>query len=145
MCAKVLAPRSPGVCSRRAFGLDGKAWTLAEFGRSDEAITIYRHVVDRFGETQEPELRMQAALALCNIGATLRDSGEAEAATAVYDELIARFSGDDVPAIQEHVAHWRLAPCARTAACASVLSPEEEWTQGPGFRSRALGPARAAA
>jgi hypothetical protein len=57
-------------------------------------------VVARFGSASELALRKQVARALINKGTTLGELGRGEQAFSVYDELIARFGGDDNPAVK---------------------------------------------
>jgi tetratricopeptide (TPR) repeat protein len=59
-------------------------------------------VVDRLGDTPEPELREQVARALYNQGGTLALLGRSEEAIEVYDELVDRFG--NATELREQVA-----------------------------------------
>jgi hypothetical protein len=55
-------------------------------------------VIARFGAAGELALRKQVARALFNKGVTLGQLGRSEDASAIYDDVIARFGTDNNPA-----------------------------------------------
>ena len=57
-----------------------------------------------FGDSDAPELQERVAKALFNKGVTRGQLGEADAAIAVYDEVVERFGDSDAPELQERVA-----------------------------------------
>ena len=59
----------------------------------------------RFGESDDPELRLQVANALVNKGVRLGSLDRNEAAVETYDELLRRFGGSDDPELRLPVAY----------------------------------------
>ncbi|WP_429197018.1 tetratricopeptide repeat protein, partial [Aeromonas veronii] len=68
--------------------------------RSEDAITVYDELIQRFGTSDVAEIQEQVAKALLNKGVTLGQLDRSEDAITVYDELIQRFGTSDVAEIQ---------------------------------------------
>ena len=58
----------------------------------------------RFGESDDPELRVRVAVALVNKGVALASRDHNEAAVETYDEVLRRFGERDGPELRVHVA-----------------------------------------
>ena len=71
---------------------------------SPEEQSKYDEVVQRFGDSDVPELQEQVAKSLFNKGVTRGQLGETDAEIALYDEVVQRFGDSDVPELQEQVA-----------------------------------------
>ena len=61
-------------------------------------------MLQRFGESDDPELRLQVARALFNNGVALGRLGRNEAAVETYDELLRRFGESEDPELRVGVA-----------------------------------------
>ncbi len=95
--------------SEQATATDDKALvnggvTQGQIGEAQGAMATYNEVVERFGDSDVPELQAQVAEALVNRGVTQGRSGEAQGAMATYDEVVERFGDSDVPELQVQVA-----------------------------------------
>ena len=66
----------------------------ARNGRQEEALAIWKELVDRFGRDEAPGNREQVSLALANTGVTLSHLDRTEEALATWDSVIDRFGGD---------------------------------------------------
>uniref|UniRef100_UPI003D1B9070 tetratricopeptide repeat protein n=1 Tax=Aeromonas veronii TaxID=654 RepID=UPI003D1B9070 len=86
-----------------AKALRNKGVTLGQLGRSEDEITVYDELIQRFGNSDTPALQEQVANGLRNKGVTLSQLGRSEDAITVYDELIQRFGTSDAPALRELV------------------------------------------
>jgi hypothetical protein len=84
--------------------LFNKGVTLGQLGRSEQEISVYDHVIVRFGAASELALREQVAEALVNKWIALGRVGRNEEAIAIYDEVLAHFGADKEPAIKSIVA-----------------------------------------
>ena len=62
-----------------------------ELGDLRGAITTCEEVVDRFGDSNTPELQIWAAMALTSIGAFTRELGDLPGAIAVLEQVVERF------------------------------------------------------
>ena len=71
------------------------------------ATIAYDELIERFGDSDAPDLQVRVAWALSNKGATQGQLGEFTAAVAAYDELIERFGDSDALDLQVPVA-WAL-------------------------------------
>lgn len=87
-----------------AFALFNRALALGELDQSDEAISTYDELIERFGISDAPTMQEPVARALYNKGVRLGALDRSKEAIAVYDELIARFGTSDVPGLQEPIA-----------------------------------------
>ena len=87
-----------------AKALINKGITRGQLEESEAAVAVYSEVVERFGESDTPELQKQVAMALVNKGCRLGQLGETETEIAVYDEVVERFGDSDAPELQEQVA-----------------------------------------
>ena len=72
--------------------------------KQSKQTNIYDEVVERFGDSDAPELQEQVAMALVNKGVRREQLGETDAAIALYDEAVERFGDSDVPELQVLVA-----------------------------------------
>ena len=73
-------------------------------GKSEAAIASFDEVVERFGASDVPELKVHVATALVQKGVTEEHLGESEAAIVSFDEVVERFGASDTPQIQRQVA-----------------------------------------
>ena len=101
--------QSIGRASEQATAMDDKALvnrgvTQGWLGETESEVVTYDEVVERFGDSDVPELQVQVAMALFNRGITQGRSGEAQAAMATYDEVVERFGDSDMPELQVQVA-----------------------------------------
>ena len=72
--------------------------------KQSKQINIYDEVVERFGDSDAPELQEQVAKALFNKSVRWGQLGETDAEIALYDEVVERFGDSDTPELQEQVA-----------------------------------------
>ena len=73
----------------------GKALTLAESGRLEDAMAAWDEVIRRFGASDAPADREQVSLAYVNKGKALGRLGRAEEAQAVLDDVVRCFGADN--------------------------------------------------
>jgi tetratricopeptide (TPR) repeat protein len=71
--------------------LRAKAQLMADQGDTDAALEIYRDVVNRFGDSVNPDLQFHVALALENQAEILEKSSRGDDARAAYESIIRRF------------------------------------------------------
>ncbi|MSP42538.1 MAG: hypothetical protein EXR08_04125 [Alphaproteobacteria bacterium] len=71
-----------------AFARFSEAYALGEWGRHEDAITVYGDVIARYGAATEAGLREQVARALVNKGVTLSQLGRHKEEIAVYEKVI---------------------------------------------------------
>lgn len=69
-----------------------KSKALGQMGNGEEAVTVLRGLIERYGD--DTPGRPQVARAMYNEGVYLRDKGYREEAIRVWDELFARFAPD---------------------------------------------------
>lgn len=99
-----------------------RAFTLAELGRSEEAIAVYDEIDRRYGKDDSLALREWVATVLFNKGVALAHLGRSEGAIIVYDEIDRRYGKDDSLALRERVA------TALTArAFTRILQAKQDW------------------
>lgn len=72
----------------------------AQSGETEAAIATWDEVVERFGNSNAPEVQDWVAAALCWKGDRQRESGETETAIATYDEVVGRYRGSDASDVQ---------------------------------------------
>ncbi|GAA1392110.1 hypothetical protein GCM10009613_35990 [Pseudonocardia kongjuensis] len=95
---------------------------LSKLGRPEEAVAVYRQVVDRNGDDPAPAMREQVAGTLVNLGVDLGALGRSEEAVAVYQQVVDRYGEDSTPALREQTATALYATGVRLA----VLGRPEE-------------------
>ena len=76
----------------------------AEYIERIQAGELDDELLRRFGESDDPELRVQVARALVNKGVALGSLDRNEAAVETYDELLRRFGESDDPELRVQVA-----------------------------------------
>ena len=94
----------PPAVSTDAQDISSRALVFANAGRFSEALALLEEVVQRFGASQEPADREQAAIALVNKGVTLGELHLPEEALAAWDEVVQRFGESDTPTLLAAVA-----------------------------------------
>ena len=77
----------------------------SSIGKQSKQINVYDEIVERFGDSDTPELQVQVAVALVSKGVMRGQLGEADAAIAFYDEVVERFGDSDTPELQVQVAN----------------------------------------
>ena len=82
-----------------------KALIHSHRGEHAAALEVYDELVERYGESDLPEVQDAAAKGMVNKGVALRWQGEHDAAIKVYDELVERHGDSDIPEIQAAVAN----------------------------------------
>jgi len=82
-----------------------KALIHSHRGEHAAAFDVYDELVERYGESDLPEVQDAAAKGMVNKGVALSRQGEHDAAIKVYDELIERHGNSDIPEIQAAVAN----------------------------------------
>ena len=91
--------------STTARTLFGKALIHSNRGEyTAAALNIYDELVERYGESEIPEVQEAVAKALVNKGVGLSRQGAHEAAIKVFDELVERYGESGIPEVQEAVA-----------------------------------------
>ena len=78
--------------------------TQGRSGEAQAAMATYDEVVERFGDSDMPELQVQVAKALVNKAITQGQIGEAQAAITTCDKAVACFKDSDAPEITIQVA-----------------------------------------
>ncbi len=84
--------------------LSNKGVRLSKLGRSEEDLSIYDLVVERFGHRHELPVAEQVVAALVNKGIRLGKLGRSEEAVAVYDRVVERFGERDELSVAALVA-----------------------------------------
>ena len=74
-----------------AIVLVGKAHTLFELGRTDEALTVSGDLMRRFADSEDRTVAHLVAATLAVMGIILRKAGRMEEALANFDSVISRF------------------------------------------------------
>lgn len=101
--------------------LIAKGFACARLDRSASAMAAWNSVIERFGASEAPEVRLPVAMAWAHKGALHAQIGEYPAAVAACDEVVARFSDSDAPKIQGMVAE---AMAHKAAALEQLGEPE---------------------
>ena len=101
--------QSIGQASEQATAMDDKALvnrgvTQGWLGETESEVVTYDEVVERFGDSDVPELQVQVAKALVNKAITQGHIGEAQAAITTCDKAVACFKDSDAPEITIQVA-----------------------------------------
>ena len=79
----------------------------AENARVDDPhaeVATYDELVERFGNSDVPEVQTRIAMGLVNKGVTLGRIDDPHAEIATYDALVERFGNSDVPEVQIRIA-----------------------------------------
>ncbi len=98
------AALSPSATNKqKAQYLFAQGVTLGALGKSDEAITVYDALDQRFGNDTAPAVREQVVKGLVNKGVRLGALGKFDEAITVYDALDQRFGNDTAPGVREQV------------------------------------------
>ena len=97
----------PLVRERVAYALLFEGLSLANLGRSDEAIRVYEELIGRYGSSADQKTRRHVAWAFNNQAFTLKELGRREQSLAGYRELVERFRDDREPEVRERVS-WAL-------------------------------------
>ena len=84
--------------------LNAKGFAYVRLDRPEEADAVWEQLIERFGASDAPEIRVSVAKAWANRGALQVQLRELEAGVATCDETVARFSDSDAPEIQGTVA-----------------------------------------
>jgi hypothetical protein len=95
---------SGGAALRAAIDLNAEAYRQFEVGDITGGLVLLDELIVRFGESAEPALRDQVAVALFNKGVRLGEGGDSASEIAAYDEVISRFAEAPEPALRERVA-----------------------------------------
>lgn len=77
-----------------------KGFDHSKSGDATAAIIAYEHVVERFGDSEMPELQVNVAKALVNKGVAHGELGDVQAAIAACDHMVERFGDSDEPELQ---------------------------------------------
>ena len=80
--------------------LFGKAVSLWEQNRAEDAFVAFDELVHRFGESETPALLEPVAKALVNKGATLGVLNRPEEALTAWDEVVRRFGESEYPTLR---------------------------------------------
>lgn len=89
---------------RAALELNAEAGRQYKAGEFARCLALLDELIARFGETVEPVLLEQVAIALFNKGVILGESGDSSGEIAIYDEVILRFVEAAAPALRERAA-----------------------------------------
>ena len=84
--------------------LNAKGSAYARLDRPEAAAAAWDQLIERFGASDAPEIRVSVAKAWTNKAVVLEQLGEHAAAVVASDETVARFSDSDAPEIQGTVA-----------------------------------------
>lgn len=90
-----VAERFPAFEGLVAHAMNGKAWSLEKIERDEAAVAVYEQLIDRFGASDEDDLRKHVARALYQLGISLSRLGRDEDAIAAWDRVLDRFGPDD--------------------------------------------------
>jgi tetratricopeptide (TPR) repeat protein len=82
------------VCSKVAAAMWLKALLLGKGGHEARELAAVEELLDRFGDSTEPRLRVPVARARYNRGVLLRDLGQHNEALDAWGELVDRFAAD---------------------------------------------------
>jgi tetratricopeptide (TPR) repeat protein len=87
-----------------AWALHRKAHAHEALGDLDSAVSAYGEVEERFGASEEPEVRLWVAIALDFKGDTYRELGDLDSAVSAYGEVEERFGASEEPEVRLWVA-----------------------------------------
>ena len=87
-----------------ATALFNKGIGLSRQGEHEAEIEVYDELVERYGESDIPEVQEAVAKVMVNKGVELSRQGEHEAEVKVYEALVDRYGESDVREVQEQVA-----------------------------------------
>lgn len=90
--------------AKAAKALAFKGISLGMLKRRDEEIAVYDQVAERFGDSDDLDVRQEVAEALFNKAITLEESNQTEAALATFDRIIQSYSDSPKPELQARVA-----------------------------------------
>ena len=90
-----------GLLSRSRFNMGVSLW---DRGQYRDAIAVFNKVVELFGETTGPAVRVVVAKALINNGLGLWQQGRRHDAITLFDEVVRRFGDATEPAVRELAA-----------------------------------------
>jgi tetratricopeptide (TPR) repeat protein len=91
----------------RALALKGIS--LGALNRSDEEIAAYDEAIERFGDSDEPEVKQEVADALFAKAASLEKKQRLDEAVATYDQLVQKYEAAPEIELQARVARALLA------------------------------------
>jgi tetratricopeptide (TPR) repeat protein len=95
---------NPALREQTARSIFNKGFTLGALGRSEEEISTYDDLIQRFGGDPTSAMREQVAKSLFNKAVTLGTLNDPEGEIATYNDLIQQFGEDQVAALREQVA-----------------------------------------
>jgi tetratricopeptide (TPR) repeat protein len=101
-CEKV--DRSDHMRVQIAKELLNKSVSLAQQGKTAEALAVHEEIERYFGQDPSPGVRMQVAMALFNKGVSLGKQGKLGEKLATYEEIDRRFGQDVSPGVRKLVA-----------------------------------------
>jgi len=81
-----------------------KATVYSEWNQPDNELRTYDEIINRFGESENPELMVRVAKALLNKGYTLGQLDQPDNELKTYDEIINRFGESENPELMVRVA-----------------------------------------
>jgi len=87
-----------------AWALHKKADAHKELSDSESAIAAYEEVLERLGDSKEPNSQLWVAATLSDKGDSEQELGDLVSAIEAYEELVDRFGASDVPGLQNWVA-----------------------------------------
>ena len=102
--ATAIQQPAPHTLINIARALTYKAFVLGQLSRSEDAITVYDDVVNRYGAATEPALHEYVALSLFSKGFTLGQLNRSEKEITAYDEMVHRYGTATEPALRAYVA-----------------------------------------
>ena len=85
-------------------GIIDKGVTYSRLSEPHAAMATCNEIVERFGDSDMPEMQVEVAWALVNKGAMHGLLGEVPAAITTCNEIVERFGDSDMPEIQAQVA-----------------------------------------
>jgi len=95
---------SPAAEARAAISVGA---CFVRLGMLENARSAFEHIIERFGESDNPEIQKEVAMAMANLTLTLGKAGRHEEAATGLRRLIESFGESDNPQIQEPVA-WAM-------------------------------------
>ena len=85
-----------------------RAQAMDAAGHTAVALTGYGGLIDRFGNSNIPEVQVDVASAMLNRAGIMSDAGNRKEALAEYDRLIARFESSHIPEVLEVIGYAKM-------------------------------------
>jgi len=108
--------------AKAAKALAFKGISLGTLRRSDEELAAYDQVIERFGDSDEVEVKQEVVGALFNRAVALEQNNDIEGAIAVFDRIVEEYGDEPHKKLQVSVARALI----RKGACFATLGRIDE-------------------